>query len=50
VNLDLLDEVREQERVKFKALKRRVKPRQRTKVIPRQFQVANLVMRKVHPY
>ncbi|XP_068504336.1 uncharacterized protein [Phaseolus vulgaris] len=50
VNLDLLDEVREQARIKFEALKRRVELKQRTKVRPQQFKVADLVMRKVHPY
>ena len=50
MNLDLLDEVREQARVKSEALKRRVELRQRTMVIPRQFQVADLVMLKAHPY
>jgi len=50
VNLDLLDEVREQERVKSEALERRVELKQKTKVRPRQFQVADLVMRKAHPY
>jgi len=50
VNLDLLDEISEQARIKLKALKRRVELRQRTKVKPWQFQVTDLVMRKVHPY
>jgi len=50
VNLDLLDEAREQARIKFEALKRRVELKQRSKVRPRQFQVVDLVMRKVHPY
>jgi len=42
VNLDLLDEAREEARIKAKAMKRRVEPRQ--------FQVGDLVMRKAHPY
>jgi len=46
VNLDLLDEVREQARVKDEALKSRVEHKQRSKLKPRQFQVTNLVMRK----
>ena len=50
VNLDLLDEVRKQARIKVEALKRRVEQKQRSKLRPRQFQVADLVMRKVHPY
>ena len=50
MNLDLLDEISEQARIKLKALKRRVELRQRTKVKPWQFQVTDLVMRKVHPY
>jgi len=50
VNLDLLDKVREQARVKVEALKRRVEHKQRSKLRPRQFQVADLVMRKAHPY
>jgi len=44
MNLDLLEEVREQAHIKSKALKRRVELRQRTKVRPRQFQVFDLVM------
>jgi len=50
VNLDLLEEVCEQACIKSEALKRRVELRKRTKVRPRQFQVANLVMRKAQPY
>jgi len=50
VNLDLLDEVREQAHVKAEALKRRVEHKQMSKLRPRQFQVADLVMTKVHPY
>jgi len=50
VNLDLLDEVREHARINLEALKRRVELRQKSKTRPRQFKVANLVMRKAHPY
>ena len=50
VNLDLLDEVREEARIKAKTLKRKVKYRYNSKLRPQQFQVADLVMRKAHPY
>jgi len=50
VNLDLLDELREEARIKAEALKRRVKYKYSSKLRPRQFQVADLVMRKAHPY
>jgi len=50
VNLDLLDEVREKARIKAEALKRKVEYKYNSKLRPRQFQVANLVMRKAHPY
>jgi len=50
VNLDLLDEVREEARIKAEALKRRVKYKYSSKLRPRQFQVPDLVMRKAHPY
>jgi len=50
VNLDLLDEVREQAHVKAEAFRRRVEHKQRSKLRPRQFQVADLVMRRAHPY
>ena len=50
VNLDLLDKVREEARIKAEALKRRVEYKQKSKLKPRQFQVADLVMRKAHPY
>jgi len=50
VNLDLLEEVHEQARIKLKALKRKIELRQRTKVRPRQFQMADFVMQKAHPY
>jgi len=49
VNLDLLDEVREQARVKAEALKRRVEQKQRSKLRPWQFQIVDLVMRKSSP-
>jgi len=50
VNLDLLDEVREEVRITVEALKRRVEYKHSSKLRPRQFQVADLVMRKAHPY
>jgi len=50
VNLDLLDEVREEARINVEALKRRVEYKYSSKLRPQQFQVADLVMRKVHPY
>jgi len=50
VNLDLLDEVREEARIKAEALKKRVEYKYSFKLRPRQFQVADLVMRKAHPY
>ena len=40
VNLDLLDEVREEARIKAEALKRRVEYKHNSKLMPRQFQVA----------
>ena len=48
--LDLLDEVRKQAHINFEALKIRVELKQKTKLKPRQFRVADLVMRKTHPY
>ncbi|XP_068503643.1 uncharacterized protein [Phaseolus vulgaris] len=50
VNLDLLDEVREEARMKAKALKRRVEYKYNSKLRLWQFQVADLVMRKAHWY
>jgi len=50
VNLDLLDEVREEARIKAEPLERRVEHKYNSKLRPRQFQVADLVMRKAHPY
>ena len=50
VNLDLLDEAREEARIKVEAMKRRVEHQYNSKVKPRQFQVVDLVMRKAHPY
>jgi len=50
VNLDLLDEVCEQSRIKSKALKRRVELKQKTKLNPWQFRVVDLVMQKAHCY
>jgi len=45
VNLDLLDEAREEARIKVEAVKRKVEHQYNSKVRPRQFQVADLVMR-----
>ncbi|XP_068486807.1 uncharacterized protein [Phaseolus vulgaris] len=50
VNLDLLEEAREEARIKAEAVKRRVERQYSSKVKPRQFQVGDLVMRKAHPY
>jgi len=50
VNLDILDEVREEARIKAEALKRRVEYKYNSKLRPQQFQVADLVKRKAHPY
>ncbi|XP_068486854.1 uncharacterized protein [Phaseolus vulgaris] len=50
VNLDLIDEAREEARIKAEAVKRRVEPQYSSKVKLRQFQVGDLVMRKAHPY
>ena len=50
VNLDLLDEAREEARIKAQAVKRRVERQYSSKVKPRQFQIGDLVMRKAHPY
>jgi len=50
VNLDLLDEAREEARIKAEAVKRRVERQYSSKVKPRQFQIGDLVMRKAHPY
>jgi len=50
LNLDLLDEVREETRIKGEVLKRRVEYKHKSKLKPQQFQVADLVMRKTHPY
>ena len=50
VNLDLLDEVREEARIKAEALKRRVEYKYYSKLRPWQFQVAHLVMQKAHLY
>jgi len=50
VNLDLLDEVREEARMKAAALKRRVEYKYNSKLRLWQFQVTDLVMRKAHWY
>jgi len=41
VNLDLLDEVREEARIKAGALKKRVEYKHKSKLKPRQFQVVD---------
>jgi len=46
MNLDLLDEVREEARVKEEAVKRRVERRYNSRIRPRQFRDDDLVMRK----
>ena len=48
VNLDLLDEVREEARIKAEAIKRRVEHQYSSKVKLLQFQVTDLVRRKAH--
>jgi len=48
VNLDLLDEAREEARIKAEVVKRRVEHQYSSKVRPRQFQVAELVIRLIH--
>ena len=49
-NLDLLNEAREEARIKAEAVKRRVERQYSSKVKPRKFQIGDLVMRKAHPY
>ena len=48
--LGLIDEAREEVRIKAEAVKRRVERQYNSKVKLRQFQVGDLVMRKAHPY
>jgi len=50
VNLNLLDKVREEARIKVEALKRRVEYKYNSKLRPRQFQVPDLVTQKAHSY
>jgi len=50
MNLDLLDEVREEARVKAEAVKRRVDRKYNSKIKPRHFRDGDLVMRKAHQY
>jgi len=50
VNLDLIDEAREEAKIKAEAVKKRVERQYSSKVKLRQFQVGDLVMRKGHPY
>ena len=48
--MDLLDEVREEARVKAEPVKRRVERKYNSKIKPRQFIDGDLVMRKAHQY
>ena len=48
--MDLLDEVREEARVKAEAVKRRIERRYNSKVMTKQFRSGDLVMRKAHQY
>ena len=50
MNLDLLDEVREEARVKAEAVKRRVERKYNSKIKLRQFRDGDLLMRKAHQY
>ena len=50
MNLDLLDEVREEARVKAEVVKRRVERKYNSRMRPRQFRDGDLVMRKAHQY
>ena len=50
VNLDLIDEAREEAKIKAEAVKRRVERQYSSKVKLRQFQIGDLVMRKAHSY
>jgi len=51
MDLDLLDEVRNNVRISSEALKRRVElKKKKNKVNPRQFRVTNLVLQKAYPY
>jgi len=50
MNLDLLDEVREEARVKAEAVKRRVEHKYNSRMKPRQFRDGDLVMRRAHQY
>jgi len=50
MNLGLLDEVREEARVKAETGKRRVERKYHSRIRPRQFRDGDLVMRKAHQY
>ncbi|XP_068498456.1 uncharacterized protein [Phaseolus vulgaris] len=50
MNLDLLDQVREEARVKAEAVKRKVERKYNSRIRPRQFRDGALVMRKAHHY
>jgi len=47
-NLDVLDEIQELARITGEATKRRVERRYKTKVVPRDFKVDDLVLRRAH--
>ena len=49
-DLDLIDEAREEAKIKAEAVKRRVERQYSSKVKLRHFQFGDLVMRKAHPY
>jgi len=50
MNLDLLDEIRQEARVKAEAVKRIVEHRHNSRIKPRQFRDGDLVMRKAHQH
>ena len=47
---NLLEEARDHANINSKALRRRVEVRHKIKIKPQQFKVADLVMKKAHPY
>jgi len=47
-NLDVIDKVRELARITGEAIKRRIERRYKTKVISRDFQKGDLILRKAH--
>lgn len=50
VNLDMIVEVWDNAWIYPKTLKRRIEKWHKTKVIPQQFKVIDLVLRRAHPY